>query len=60
MMYTEVNIEKKKKKKDKAQDKIYHKVKDHCRYTREYGGAAPSIYKLKFIVPEEILINFYN
>ena len=28
-------------------DKRYHKVRDHCHYTAEYGGAAHSICNLK-------------
>ena len=44
-------ISKKKKKKKKkiekeyAKDKKYRKAEDHCRYTREYSGAAHSIKK---------------
>ena len=42
--------QKKKKKKKKiekeyAKDKKYRKAEDHCRYTREYSGAAHSIKK---------------
>ena len=39
---------KKKKKKienEYAKDKKYRKAEDHCRYTREYSGAAHSIKK---------------
>ena len=40
--------QKKKKKKienEYAKDKKYRKAEDHCRYTREYSGAAHSIKK---------------
>ena len=32
-------------------DKKYRKVRDHCHYTEEYGGAAHSICDLKYSVP---------
>ena len=34
---------KKKKKNEYAKDKKHRKAEDHCRYTREYSGAAHSI-----------------
>ena len=44
-----INKKKKKKKKkienEYAKDKKYRKAEDHCRYTREYSGAAHSIKK---------------
>ena len=36
---------KKKMEKEYAKDKKYCKAEDHCRYTREYSGAAHSIKK---------------
>ena len=41
-------------------DKKYHKVRDHCLYTGEYGGAADSMYNLKYSVPKKVLIVFHN
>ena len=35
--------QKKKKKNEYAKDKKHRKAEDHCRYTREYSGAAHSI-----------------
>ena len=37
-----------------------HKVRDHCQYTGEYRGTALCICNLKFSVPKEISIVFYN
>ena len=36
-------------------DKKYREVRDHCRYTGEYRGAAHSICNLKFSVPKNLL-----
>ena len=33
-------------------DKKYRKVRDHCHYTREYGGSAHRICNLKYSVPK--------
>ena len=41
-------------------DKKYCKVRDHCHYTRQYRGAAYSIYNLKYSVPKKIPIVFHN
>ena len=35
-------------------DRKYRKVRKHCHYTGKYGGAADSIFNLKFRVPKEI------
>ena len=43
-----------------AKGKNYRKVRDHCHYTGKYRGAAHSICNLKFNVPNEIPIVFYN
>ena len=40
--------------------KKYRKVRDHCHYTAEYGGAAHSICNLKYTVPKKIPIVFHN
>ena len=41
-------------------DKKYHKVKDHCHYTRKYRGAAHNICNLRYRIPKEIPIVFQN
>ena len=41
-------------------DQKYCKVRDHCHYTGEYGGAAHSISNLQYSVPKKVLIVFYN
>ena len=35
-------------------------MRDHCRYTGEYGGAAHSICNLKYSVPKKMPIVFHN
>ena len=39
-------------------DKEYRQIRDHCHYTKEYRGAAYSIYNLKYNVPKKIPIVF--
>ena len=41
-------------------DKKNHKVKDHCRYTGKYRGAAHNICNLRHKIPKEIPIVFHN
>ena len=41
-------------------DKKYYKVKDYCRYTRKYRGAAHNICNLRYRVPKEIPRVFHN
>ena len=36
------------------------KVRDHCRYTGKYRGAAHSICNLRYKIPEEIPVVFHN
>ena len=36
-------------------DKKYRDVKDHCHYTREYGGAAHNIYDLIIVYLKKFL-----
>ena len=38
----------------------YWKVRDHCLYADKYRGATRSISNLKFILPDEILVDFHN
>ena len=35
--------------------KLYHKVRDHCRYTEKFRGAAHSICNLRYKVPKKFL-----
>ena len=40
--------------------KYLKKVRDHCHYTGQYRGAAHSICNLRYHIPNEIPIAFYN
>ena len=40
--------------------KLYQKVKDHCHYTRKFGGAAHSICNSRYKVPKEIPVVIHN
>ena len=40
--------------------KLYHKVRDHCHYTRKFKGAAHSICNLRYKALKEIPIIFYK
>ena len=40
--------------------KLYHKVRDHCHYTRKFRGAARSICNLRYKTPKEIPLVFHN
>ena len=39
-------------------DKICHKVRNHCHYTGKYGSAKHDKYNSKYSVPKEMLIIF--
>ena len=41
-------------------DKKYHKVKDHCHYTKKYRGAAHDVCNLRYKIPKEIPVVFHN
>ena len=41
-------------------NKKYFKVKDHCRYTGKYRGAAHDICNLRYEMPKEIHVIFHN
>ena len=41
-------------------DKIYHKVKDHCHCTGKYRGAPHDICNLRYKIPKEIPVVFHN
>ena len=40
--------------------KTIKKVRDGCHYTGKFRGAAPNICNLRYKVPKEIPIVFYN
>ena len=48
------------KKEFNNNDKKNYKVRDHCRYTGKYRGAAHNICNLRYKVPKEIPIVFHN
>ena len=48
-----------KKEFDKS-DKKHYKVRDHCRYTGKYRGAAHNICNLRYKIPKAIPIIFHN
>ena len=39
---------------------LYHKVREHCHYTRNFKGPAHNICNLRYNIPEKIPIVFYN
>ena len=41
-------------------EKLYHKVRDHCHYTRKFRGAAHSIWNLNFKVSKDIPVVIHN
>ena len=41
-------------------NKKYDKVRDHCRYTGKYRGAAHDTCNLRYKIPKEILVVFHN
>ena len=40
--------------------KLYKKVRDHCRYTGKFRGAANNICNSSYKEPKEIPVKFYN
>ena len=40
--------------------KLYHKVRDHCHYTRTFRRAAHSVCNLRYKTPKEIPVVFHN
>ena len=40
--------------------RLYHKLRDHCRYAEKYGGAAHNFCNLRHGIPKEISIVFEN
>ena len=43
-----------------SKDPRYNKVRDHCHYTGRYGGAAHSLYNLRYRIPSYIPVVFHN
>ena len=41
-------------------NKKHHKVRDHCHYTGKYRGAAHDICNLRYEIPKEVPLVFYN
>ena len=41
-------------------NKKYHKVKEHCHYAGKYRDAAHDICNLRYKIPKEISVVFYN
>ena len=41
-------------------NKKYHKVRDHCHYTRKYRKTVHSVCSLRYKTPKEILLVFHN
>ena len=39
-------------KNDKNTFKLYHKIRDHCHYTRKFGGAAHKICNSRYKTPK--------
>ena len=48
------------KKEFNNNDKKNYKVRDHCHYTGKYRGAAHKICNIRYKVPKEIPVVFYN
>ena len=53
-------ISRKKKFSTDDNNKRYHKVRDHFHYTGKYSSAAHDICNLRYKIPEEIPVVFYN
>ena len=47
-------------KNDKNVFKLYHKVRNHCRYTRNFRISAHSICNLRYKTPKQIQVVFHN
>ena len=45
---------------DKNAFKLFDKVRDHCRYTGKFRGAAHSICNLRYKTQKEIPVVFHN
>ena len=47
-------------KNQKSEYALYHKVRDHCHYTKKFRGAAHNICNLRYIVPKKTPVVFHN
>ena len=47
-------------RKEKKTHKLYQKVRDHCHFTGKCRGAGHGICNLRYRVPHEIAVKFYN
>ena len=47
-------------KNTKSEYDLYHKVRDHCHYTKKVRGAAHNICNLRYNIPQKIPIVFHN
>ena len=47
-------------KNKESEFKLYHKVRDHCHYTRKFRGAAHNICNLRYKVPKKVPVVFHN
>ena len=45
---------------ENSEFELYHKVRDHCRYTGKCKGAAHSIYNKRYKEPKEIPVVTHN
>ena len=45
---------------ENTDDINYHRVRDHCHYTSKYTGEAHSLCNLRYKIPKEIPVVFYN
>ena len=55
-----IHSQKKKFTQKLAKDKNHRKIRNHCHFTGNYRGAAHSICKLRFKVPNKIPVVFHN
>ena len=60
MLKSVIFVKKKKIKNKYLKDKKCRKVREHCHYAKEYGGAAHSICNLEYSVPKKIPIVFHD
>ena len=47
-------------KNKESEFRLYQKVRDHCHYTGRFRGAVHNICNLRYKVPKEIPVVFYN
>ena len=47
-------------KNKKSEYELYHKVRDHCHYTRNFIAPTHNICNLRYNVPKKIMMVFHN